>query len=148
MLTKKLLTSLLSIFSSSATVNTVEPEEQKYRLYFSITDIDTGSVKLRENIHTEGMIFNKLNHDDGSEYYFATLKKPLQSEGRQIIYIIIGARDLREHIGPKMKNFPINIAYVIDDSLIDQKNMDFNKGEFVAVGFATDTSNETIRFSN
>lgn len=144
--------SLLSIFSSSSTTNVeqnvAEPEEKKYRLYFLITDIDTGSVELRESLPIEGMIFDKLDHEDGSEYYLATLKEPFQSEDREITYIIIGARNLGEHIAPKMKDFPINIAYVIDNSIINQKNMDFSKGQFAAIGFATDISNGVFQSTN
>ena len=137
---------ILSLFSFSSTANAeqnaAEPKDQKYRLYFSINDIDTGPIELRERLPVAGMIFEKLNHVDGSEYYLATLKKLFQSEGRKITYIIVGARNLGEYISPKMKDFAVNIAYVIDDSLINQKNMDFNKGEFAAIGFATDISFE------
>ena len=137
---------MLSLFSFSSTVNAeqnaAELKDQKYSLYFSINDIDTGPIELRDRLPVAGMIFEKLNHEDGSEYYLATLKEPFQRQGRQITYIIVGARNLGEHISPKMKDFPVNIAYVIDDSLINQKNMDFNKGEFAAIGFATDISVE------
>ncbi|OXL17270.1 hypothetical protein [Psychrobacter sp. DAB_AL32B] len=149
---KKLLILLLSIFSFSSTANAeqklVDSQEQKYRLYFSIINIDTGPIELRERLPIEGMIFNKLEHDDGSEYYLATLKEPFQSEERQITYIIIGARNLGQHVGPKMDGLPVNIAYVIDDSLLNQKNMDFNKGKFSAIGFVTDISNGTFKSSN
>ncbi|ASP39160.1 hypothetical protein CHH28_10935 [Bacterioplanes sanyensis] len=93
------------------------------------------------------MIFKKLSHKDGSEYYLAALKEPILSNGRKITYIIIGARFLGQHIGPKMNNLPINIAYVVDSSLLDQQDMDFNKGEFVAIGFATDTSTGQLQYS-
>ena len=149
---KKLLTLFLSIFSFSTSVSaeqsTVEPTKHKYRLYFSITDIDSGPAELDEKLPIVAMIFNKLDHEDGTEYYLAALKDSIESKGRKITHIVIAARVLGQNIGPKMKDFPINIAYVIDNSLLNQKNMDFKKGEFVAIGFATDTSTGPLQSSN
>ena len=149
---RKLLTLFLSIFSFASTINaeeqTAEPNKPKYRLYFSITDIDSGPMELEGKLPIVGMIFNKLNHEDGSEYYLALLKEPIESKGRKFTHITIGARFLGQHVGPKMKDLPVNIAYVVDNSLIDQGTMDFNKGEFVAIGFATDISTGPVRSSN
>jgi hypothetical protein len=149
---KKLLTLLISIFSLSPAVEAapeaVESNKHKYRLYFAITEVDSGPKELRHELPVVGMIYNKLNHEDGSEYYLAALKEPLESKGRKITHITIGARLLGQHVGPKMENLPVNIAYVVDKSLLDQETMDFTKAEFVAVGFATDTSIGPVRSSN
>lgn len=147
---KKLLTLFQSIFSFTSTAEEQkdEPSKPKYRLYFSITGIESGPVGIEDKLPIMGMIFNKLNHEDGAEYYLSLLKEPLESKGRKITHIIIGGRFLGQHIGPKMKDLPVNIAYVIDNSLLDQEDMDFTKGEFVAIGFATDISTGLVRSSN
>jgi hypothetical protein len=37
-----------------------------------------------------------------------------------------------------MKDLPVNIAYVVDNSLLNDEALDFAKGEYVAIGFATE----------
>lgn len=141
---KRLIAILLSFFSFTTTANAepnpIEPNHSEYRLYFTITSIDTGPVELQEKLPIEGIIFDKLDNEDGAEYYLAELREPIDSKGRKIDYIIVGARMLGQHIEPNMKELPINIAYVLDNSLLNQQYMDFAKGEFAAIGFATDTS--------
>ncbi len=136
----KLLKYILNLFTNSnivSTKKTIPKKVLKYKLSFEISSIDTGPDEIRQLLPIKATIIDKKESPDGGEYYLAILLKPINFNGKLINYFIVGGRMVGQGISPEMKNLYINIAYVTDNKLVDEKVMDFEKAEFFAIGFAT-----------
>lgn len=114
----------------------------KYHLIYRVSRIEDGPQEFHDAMPVYGRIFDKLEHQDGSEYYLSELLSPIQSKGRTIRYAVIGARFEGSAIGPNMTDLPINAAYVTDESLLEERHMDFDKGEFMGIAEVTDVTTE------
>jgi hypothetical protein len=107
-------------------------------MFADITELDSGPEELSRSLPLRMRLLRPLSAPDGSDYALAELAKPIERPDRSITHIIIGARLLGSRIGRGMKDFPVNIAYVIDNSLLNDETLDFAKGEYIAIGFATE----------
>lgn len=105
----------------------------EYSLKFVVTRIEDAPVEFHDAMPVYAHIFDKLDNEDGSEYYLAELFKPITSNGKSIQYLVVGARFEGAAIGPNMSSLPVNASYVTDNSLLNQRYMDFDKGEFIGI---------------
>lgn len=105
-----------------------------------IKELDNGPEELHDQLPLLIELIRPLNAPDGSDYALAELDKAFEWKGKEITHIIVGARFGGSRVGRGMEELPINIALVIDNSLLNDSDLDFAKGEYVAIGFATDVT--------
>jgi len=78
-----------------------------------------------------------LSSSDGSQYILSELVTPIVRAERTITHFVVGARMKGEKLRKGAKDLPVNIAIVTDNSLLDDDEMDFEKGEFIAHGIGS-----------
>ncbi len=114
-----------------------------------IVSLDTGPDDLDKLLPITAKLLCKLDNPDGSEYWIAELNAPIsvvnRASRKEITHLIIGARLMGESIKPNMKNMGVNIAYVLDQGMLNDSIIDFDKGEYVAIGFASDVDHKPKR---
>jgi len=83
----------------------------------------------------ENQLLKPLSNPDGSDYALAALENAISWNSKRIDFIIIGGRFEGSRVGRGMKDLPVNIALVIHNSIVNDNVLDFQKGEYVAIGF-------------
>ena len=78
-----------------------------------------------------------LKSDDGSQYILSKLMTPIVTTERTITHFVVGARNQGERLRKGVENLPVNIAVVTDNTLLDDDEMDFEKGEFIGQGIGS-----------
>lgn len=104
-------------------------------MHAAITQLDDGPEELEKYLPINVQLLKPLRNADGSDYALAALENAIIWNSKKIYLIIIGGRFEGSKVGRGMKNFPVNIALVIDNSIVNDDVLDFQKGEYVAIGF-------------
>jgi hypothetical protein len=107
-------------------------------MFGEIVALDDGPEELSKKLPIKIQFLKPLSNADGSDYALAALEKALVYKSQRIDLLIVGARFEGSRIGHGMEDFPINIAVVTDNSIIDDDVLDFSKGEYVAIGFCNE----------
>ena len=107
-------------------------------MHGEIVRFDTGLEEWESKLPIKIHFLKPLSSSDGSDYALAALERPLVYQSKRIDLLIVGARFEGARIGRGMIDFPINIAVVVDNSILNDNAVDFAKGEYVAVGFCNE----------
>ncbi len=113
---------------------------QDRHLIIKITAVEDGPHELMQSLPNYCRIFRRLNHSDGSEYYLAELLNTIEVGTKKIEYVVVGSRFTDGSIMPEIEGLPINIAYVLDHSILYEQDMDFAKCEFCGMGECSDVT--------
>ncbi len=109
-----------------------------------VTSLDTGPEGLYAQTPFEAELLRQIPGPDRPDYWLARLPNPIEweTEGRQlkISHLVLAARWSGSQIGAGMRDFPLGIAYVVDPSLLDDDALDFEKCQYVAIGFADEVA--------
>ena len=85
-------------------------------------------------------VLKQLPGKDTPNYYLAACQKPIIWQGQAIHYVVVGARFQGVSIKPGVGEIALNVAYVIDESIVRDKAMDLLKCRYVAVCVANEVS--------
>jgi len=104
---------------------------------FSVTSVD-GAEDFDGALPLKGQILRQLPGPDRPDYFLAALDTPFtwKKEQKKISHIVIAARWVGGVLAPGMSDTPVNIAYVIDDSIHSDPKLDFRKCYYAAIGVA------------
>jgi hypothetical protein len=104
---------------------------------FSILHVD-GAEDFDGELPLKGEILRQLPGPDRPDYFLAALDTPFtwKKEKKIISHVIIAARWVGGALSATMSNTPVNIAYVIDDSVLSDERLDFRKCYYAAIGAA------------
>ena len=129
-----------------------------------ITSVDSAPADLLEQLPVHAELVRILPGSDRPDYSLAVVKKPIHfrttvaaleqagvdpgaadpqmirvhddgSVDLVIFGLVLCARVAGETIHLAMKDFPVNIAYVIDNTQLRDAAVDFSKCYFAAIGF-------------
>ena len=107
-----------------------------------IASIDSGPPELDSRLPLMVTLMRQLEGKDRPDYWLASLHVPIRwlagSEERTVTHLVLAARWEGQRIQPGIRDVPIAIAYVLDDSLLQDRRLDFTKCEYVAAGEASD----------
>ncbi len=104
---------------------------------FVLKFADTGPDDLQSKLPMNIIVIRRIPGSDTNDYWLAKTDKPIVLDGKQIQYLIIGARFAGESlINSNKKNIGLNIAYVIDESILNDDFLDFKKAKFIAICLA------------
>jgi hypothetical protein len=113
-------------------------------LYGCITHFDTAPDELNRQAPFKLRFIRPLPASDGSNYVLAALHQPLTFRGEPVHFVVVGARFEGTQVSKGMNNFPINIAIVKDQSLVEDAHLDFSKVEYVAIGFCDEIAKQEM----
>lgn len=140
---------------------------------FRIDGIDVGPDDLAPQLPVECRLMKQLPGPDRPDYFLAALERPLthrttveqlRAQGADldgadprtaavhpdgtvelhVRGVVIAARIAGEQPYAGMERFPVSLAYVIDDSIVEDDALVFSKAAYVAVAFITDIPGEPV----
>lgn len=139
-----------------------EPSPQgRYGPMVRITRFDAAPDELTWQLPIRGELFRLMPGPDRPDYSIMLLERPLRfypgqgfdlarvgverliedRQGRRMVEVhalVLTARFVGQQLHPGMVDLPVNVAYVLDHSLVDDASVDFAKVEYVAVGYLTE----------
>jgi hypothetical protein len=127
----------------------------------SVTRFDTAPAELEWQLPLNGELYRLMPGSDRPDYSLLVLDRPLHfypkkdfdvsrvepemrvedRKGRPMVRVhamLLCARFVGQQLHPGMVDLAVNLAYVIDNSLARDAQVDFAKIEFAAVGFLTE----------
>lgn len=135
-----------SFANSDESLDTKNYKKRKGMIILVEPDFNEGNSELKgKNIYLVRYIKELHSQEATSQYLLCELSEPIIVDNNKISYLVIGGRFVGNYIKKDIINLPINIAFVIDDKLINEENMDFSKGKFVGIGVASDKTEEFYR---
>ena len=108
-----------------------------------ISSIAKGPEELSYQLPINATVLKKIAGQDRPDYHIAELEKSIlwidkeKDIKKEISHIVIIAKKKAETVERSMKDVKIGIAYVVDDSLLEDAKLNFKKCEYLAVGNAT-----------
>jgi hypothetical protein len=104
-----------------------------------IKSVDHAPDDLERQTPFRGRLLRKIGARDRPGSWLAELNRPLSwtRDGvtHTIRHIVVVARWQGMVIAPGAR-LPVNIAYILDESLVHEESFDFSRAEFVAIGWA------------
>jgi hypothetical protein len=105
-----------------------------------VTGVDYAPDDLYAQTPFIARILRQLSGPDRDDYWLAELMTPLkwQHDGTEsfVSHLVVAARWVGGVIAPGAHYLPVNIAYVIDQSLLSDVRLDFAKSHYCAIGVA------------
>lgn len=88
-------------------------------------------------------LIREIAGDDRPDYWLGEVKTPIrwihENHEKQITHIVLATRWEGTRIEPNAKDLPVGIAYVTDQALLDDSELDLKKCSYVAIGFSHET---------
>jgi hypothetical protein len=113
-------------------------------MQLTISSVDYAPEELYDQVPIVAELIRELPGDDRPDYWLAKSQRPIKwikdNVENTIIYIILAARWAGTQISPGVDNLPVGIAYVIDETLLQDPRLDFKKCVYVAIGISSETS--------
>jgi hypothetical protein len=107
---------------------------------FRVTEVDSAPADLELQVPFSFDLVRELPGRDRPDYWLASLPQPLAwkdgSEKRTIHALVIASRFAGERLTVDTKRVTIAIAYVVDETLLNDASFDFAKAKYVAIGTA------------
>lgn len=113
---------------------------------FTISSVDYAPPDLESQTPFSARLRRQIPGSDRPDYWVADLEAPLvwEKDGNTmtIEHLVVCARWEGTQIGRGMKDMPVNIAYVIDVSVLSDSELDFAKCEYIAIGTASEVEED------
>ena len=130
--------------------------KKSYKPHSSMTNLKPGQMKIKissvdyapsdlyDQIPFEAEIIRRIPGPDRPDYWLAKLTKPLlwhnNGKHNNISLVILSTRFAGVEMMVGIQDCAFGIAYVVDDSVINDKHLKFIKCEYVAIGIGDDVS--------
>ena len=107
---------------------------------FRVTEVDSAPADLELQVPFAFELLRPIAGRDRPDYWLAALTQPLTwNDGgtqRVIRALVIAARPAGERITADTKSVTIAIAYVVDETLLEDEVFEFAKAKYIAIGTA------------
>lgn len=133
----------------------------RYGPLVSVTHFDVAPAELEWQLPLNGELYRLMPGSDRPDYSLFVLERPLHfypaegfdlgrvdagqqvqdRKGRTMVRVhamLLCSRFVGQQLHPGMKDLAVNLAYVIDNSLARDPEVDFGKIEFAATGFLSE----------
>src|SRR5215831_12016724 len=101
----------------------------------TVESVDYAPEDLYAQTPFSAAIIREIPGDDRPDYWIATPSSPLQwlHDNHQIViaHLVICARWAGTRIEPGVEHLPIGIAYVTDNSLIEDRHLSLSKCKYI-----------------
>ena len=105
-----------------------------------VTSVDYAPDELYGQTPFTARVLRQLPGPDRPDYLLAELAQPLtwqrDAATVSLTHLVLCARLVGGVIAPGATHLPINIAYVVDTSVLDDATLDFSKCHYIAIGTA------------
>ena len=105
-----------------------------------IESVDYAPTELYEQCPIIVELMREIPGPDRPDYWLGKTKTPIrwikENTERQITHLILAARWEGTRIEPDAKNLPVGVAYVTDETLLNDAKLSFDKCDYVAIGFS------------
>ena len=105
---------------------------------FELTDVDDAPDDLYGQIPCQGVLVRRLPGPDRPDYWLARLVTPLRwsDEGtvRTVDHLVLAARLVGQSIDGPFVSLTVGVAFVVDDTLLADASLRFEKVRYVAIG--------------
>ena len=109
----------------------------------TVSSVDEAPPELAERVPFAVDLLREIPGPDRTDYWLGALVRPLRRTRRsrdvEVTHLVLATRWTGTRIGPGVRRLPVAIAYVTDESLLEDGRLEFSKTEYVAVGIAEDT---------
>ncbi len=109
-----------------------------------ISSIDYAPEDLYSQTPFEADIIRCISGPDRPDYWLAELTKPLRwaqnGNEKTVSHLVLAMRHVGEQMTRGIKERAIGIAYVTDQSLLEDNKLTFDKCNYVAIGIVDDIS--------
>lgn len=120
-------------------VTEVELEAMKtVDIKVELTECDYCSDELAKQLPVKCTFIRMIPGNDRSDYWLARCEVPIKYQNAEINYLILATRFVGDKIKNGMGSQVVNVAYVIDETLIKDETLNFDKCEYVAVCYANE----------
>jgi hypothetical protein len=127
----------------------------------ALTSFDEAPVELSWQTPVNGELYRLVPGPDRPDYSIMVLERPVHfypaerfdvgrvpaerrvpdRKGRPMVRVdalVVCSRFVGQQLHPGMKDLPVNVAYVIDESALTDQALDFGKIEYAAIGSLTE----------
>ncbi|MTI86849.1 MAG: hypothetical protein FH748_02650 [Balneolaceae bacterium] len=108
-----------------------------------ISRLKKGPKELAYQLPITAKVIQRLPGKDRPDYFLAKLENNLvwkahpEMKPKEITHLVLCTKYKEHHIDPEMNDVLIAIAYVIDESLLNENTLNFNKCKYIALGEAS-----------
>jgi hypothetical protein len=117
----------------------------------SITSVDYAPQEIEDAVPIQVILTRQVPGSDRSDYWLGELPVPIKwvIENQQQIarYAIVSSRWVGHPIELQVRQVPINLALILDESQISEQIVNLSKSKFIAIGVADEISDEAIMCS-
>lgn len=109
----------------------------------TITSVDYAPEELDKQTPLVVHLLREMPGDDRPDYWLGEVETPIKwihdNFEIEITHLILAARWEGTRIEPNVKDLPVGIAFVTDQSLLNDEKLDFKKCSYVAIGISYET---------
>ena len=113
-------------------------------MQLTITSVDYAPGDLYDQTPLVIDLIREIPGSDRPDYWIGKSQKPIKwivdNIEKEITHVVLAARWEGTTIDYGAEHLPVNIAYVTDQTLLDDQKLDFEKTEYVAIGVSEETS--------
>ena len=113
-------------------------------MQLTITTVDYAPEELYRQVPIVVDLLRQIPGDDRPDYWIGAVRTPISwlvdNRPRAVTHLVVAARWEGTSIGPGARELPIGIAYIVDQSLLDDDRLDLAKCSYVAIGLSSETS--------
>jgi hypothetical protein len=106
----------------------------------TIESVDYAPAELYGQCPIVVELIREIPGPDRPDYWLGKVKTPIkwskENEERQIVYLVLAARWEGTRIEAAAANLPVGIAYVTDETLLEDPRLTFDKCAYIAIGLS------------
>ena len=119
------------MYKGSVVVSLFENGKENIRV--QLIDCDNAPKDMKKQLPIVCSLLRMIPGIDRPDYWLAKCERPLKDKKTIINYLIIAPRLVGEQIKKGMGSIGINVAYVIDETLLQDSTLNFDKCKPVAI---------------
>lgn len=98
-----------------------------------LIDCDYAPQDMEAQLPITCSLIRMIPGSDRADYWLAKCEKSVKHEDKIFNYLIVAPRFVGEKIEKGMGSIALGVAYVTDESLVQDIKLDFNKCKYVAI---------------
>jgi hypothetical protein len=112
-------------------------------MQLTVTSVDCCPLELNDQVPFKVKLLRVVPGPDRPNYWLGEMVKQLrwidENHKKWVEHVAVCSRWQGTQIVPLAQNLPINIAYIVDPSLLTDRSLEFSKCRYVAIGVAHET---------
>ncbi len=106
---------------------------EQSELKVQLIECDCAVEDMKEQLPVTCQLLRMIPGADRPDYWLAKCEKPMSFNGKTINYLIVGTRFCGQAIKKDIGTVTLNVAYVLNETLINDARLDFSKAQPAAI---------------